>query len=229
MGHYSSISPEELAHLCAVSGDVEAWDEFVRRFHRLIAAVVLRTARHWGEPTPQLLDDLIQETYLKLCADNCRMLLRFENRHSDSFFGFLKIVSANVVRDYFRATSATKRGAGQATESLDDVRLAPMTENSQSSSEIERQVLLNQIEHHLDQCAPGPDQQRNRMIFWLYYRQGLTASDIALLPGVGMSTKGVESTLLRLARLVRNQIVRNPEQVAPKKSGGEGLRPAESL
>jgi len=40
--------------------------EFVRRFHPLISTVVLRTTRNCGQLTPTLLDDLVQETYLKL-------------------------------------------------------------------------------------------------------------------------------------------------------------------
>ena len=43
-------------------------------------------------------------------------------------------------------------------------------------------------------------------MFWLYYRVGLTANAIAALPSIGLSMKGVESTILRLIRLLRQEI-----------------------
>jgi hypothetical protein len=44
------------------------------------------------------------------------------------------------------------------------------------------------------------------MIFWLYFRQGMTSREIASLPGVGLGTKGVGSVIERLKRLIREQI-----------------------
>jgi len=38
---YSALSAGELVRQCARSADKAAWEEFVRRFHRLIAGVVL--------------------------------------------------------------------------------------------------------------------------------------------------------------------------------------------
>ena len=70
METYSSISTQELVRRCSASRNPEAWEEFVRRFHRLIATVVLRTAGKLGDSSRQTADDLIQETYLRLCKDN---------------------------------------------------------------------------------------------------------------------------------------------------------------
>jgi len=48
---------------------------------------------------------------------------------------------------------------------------------------------------------------RDRNLFWLYYRQGLTADAISRIPAIGLSAKGVESALLRLTRLLRDTII----------------------
>jgi hypothetical protein len=56
----------------------------------------------------------------------------------------------------------------------------------------------------------GPTQQRDKLIFLLYYQQGMTAQDIASLPTVSLSVKGVESTLLRMTRFVRQQLAEKP-------------------
>ena len=89
---------------CSVNGEVGAWEEFVRRFHRLIAAAVLRTASRLGDCSTSTVDDLIQETYLKLCDNNFRILRGFGQRHPDAFLGYVRVVTANVVRDYIKTS-----------------------------------------------------------------------------------------------------------------------------
>ena len=120
MARYSELSPVELVRECAGARDTELWAEFIRRFQPVIAAAVLRTARQRGEPSRQLLDDLIQDTYLKLCENESRLLRSFQPRHEDSIYGYLKVVAANVVHDHFKSALAGKRGAAQ-TEAIDEL------------------------------------------------------------------------------------------------------------
>src|SRR5438552_11419527 len=96
---YQSLSIDELVRECAERTCPEAWQEFICRFHRLIASVVMRACREWGVRAPDVIEDLIQETYLKLCVDNCALLRNFQSRHENAFLGFLKTVTANVVYD----------------------------------------------------------------------------------------------------------------------------------
>ncbi len=117
MARYTKFSSAELVSACASSKDEEAWAEFIRRFQVVIAAAVLRTARHYGEPSRFQTDDLIQDTYLKLCEDDSRLLRSFRPRCEGSIYGFLKVVAANVVHDRFKSVRATKRGAAQ-TEAI---------------------------------------------------------------------------------------------------------------
>jgi RNA polymerase sigma-70 factor (ECF subfamily) len=206
---YSSLSAVDLVRRCADSKDVDAWRELVRRFHPVIAAAVLRTARRWCEPPRQLLDDLIQDTYFKLCNDNCRLLRSFQPEHSNSIYGFLQVMTANVVHDHFKAERAGKRGAGQKTESISErVQSDPAAraKAAGSSEAMERQIRLRQIDEALARVASGPDRNRNCMIFLLYYRQGLTAGEIAALPSLRLTTKGVESILARLTHMIRSHI-----------------------
>jgi DNA-directed RNA polymerase specialized sigma24 family protein len=209
-----SLSPVELVATCLATKDGLVWTEFVRRFRPLISTIVLRTARNWGEPNPSLLDDLIQETYLKLCADDCRLLRNFRSQYPSAIFGFLKVVTANVVHDHFKATHAAKRGAGGVPASLQDsergkrfIQNGPIASDS---SAIERAVLLEEIDRCLANGVSASELPRSRRIFWLYYRCGLSARAIAALPEVQLTTKGVESTILRLNRMVKAAI-RPPE------------------
>src|SRR5262249_11427184 len=167
--------------------------------------------------SPQLIDDLVQETYLKLCADNFRLLRRFKSQHQDAFYGYLKVVTANLVHDHFKAAHSSKRGSGTIESAIDEpvasaTDVAGVASAAKSS---ERAVLLREIDAMLSRLAAGPQLQRSRRIFWLYYRFGFTASAIAALPYIGLNTKGVESTILRLTRLLRQEL----DHHRPKEGG----------
>jgi hypothetical protein len=45
------------------------------------------------------------------------------------------------------------------------------------------------------------------MIFWLYFRQGMSTREIASLPGIGLGAKGVGSVIERMKSAVRQQIL----------------------
>jgi RNA polymerase sigma-70 factor, ECF subfamily len=228
MNQLASLSIQELVRLCAASSSVDAWEEFVRRFHRLIASVVLRTATRFGESSRQTVDDLIQETYLKLCADKFRILRNFQQRHPDAFLGYVKVLAANVVRDHFKAAYSQKRGANQVEDIKDESTAGEDSPGSPRS--IERAVLIQEIKHHLAFCVTGPDQKRNSNIFWLHYRAGLSARAIAELPGMGLTTKGVESIIMRITRELRERMSGSKAGVSREiRDPSEGIMPAGSF
>ena len=220
---YGAISPEDLVVACGQSGNESAWAEFVRRFHPLIARVALRVARQWGQTSPQVIDDLVQETYLKLCAGRLSVLRNFKSNHKDAVYGYIKVFTANLVHDHFKSTHSQKRGGASTAASIDGAHwdFIPQTSTS-TAAMLERGVLIQEVEACLQSVASGPGSERDRRIFWLYYRVGLAASGIAALPTIGLSTKGVESTLLRLTRQVREQLVNTKRREANKESEGIG-------
>jgi RNA polymerase sigma-70 factor (ECF subfamily) len=177
----------------------------------VIAATVLRTARQWGEPSRAQLDDLIQDTYLKLCEGDCRLLRSFQPRRQDSIYGFLKVVAANVVHDHFKGALAVKRGAVQ-TIAIGDPAAEPFkvelkTNLPDSFNAVSQRVQLEHIDRILRLVTAGKDQERKRAIFWLRHRQGLTASEIAAIPSIGLTTEGVESVLMRLSAMIRSHMI----------------------
>jgi RNA polymerase sigma-70 factor (ECF subfamily) len=227
---YRALSSTDLVLHCLRTGEEPAWIEFVRRFQPLIAGVVGRVARRWGGASPELLDDLIQETYLKLCSASGNLLQNFQSSHPDAIFGFIKVFTANLVHDHFKGAHSMKRGGGSADQPLDGPNSNTCVPRSlHSAKSIERQVLMNEIDHCLRDMESGPNAGRDRYIFWLYYRVGLSASAIAAIPAVGLGTKGVESTILRLTRLVRQNLAGARVSPQSDESGPEGILPAESL
>jgi RNA polymerase sigma-70 factor (ECF subfamily) len=229
---YKALPPADLVLECLRTGEELAWIEFVRRFQPLIASVALRVARQWGEPSASVIDDLIQETYLKLCVDldRVRLLENFKFRHDGAIYGYLKVFTANLAQDHFKASHAQKRGGFVQTGSLDACAVEERGTSKESEvAAIERKILLRQVAACLEAVASGPTAKRDCRIFWLYYRVGLPASAIAALPTIGLSTKGVESTLLRLTRQVRDRLATcKPKSISPGRIG-EGVQPSESF
>jgi len=204
---YAKFSSTELVKACASSKDEAAWTELIRRSQPVIAAAVLRTARHWGEPTRPQLDDLIQDTYLKLCEDESRLLRSFKSRHEDAIYGFLRVVASNIVHDHFKSALAVKRGAGQIEAITEPIEINPRMASADSFTTVSQRLQLEQIDKVLRQVTTGKDQERKRMVFWLRHRQGLTASEIAAIPSIGLTTEGVESMLMRLSIMIRGHLI----------------------
>ena len=206
------LSIKELVQLCLDSQDEALWTEFVRRFQPLIAGVVYNCVLRRIGPSPALVDDLVQDTYLKLCTSNFKALRDFEFQHENAFFGFLKVVAANVVEDYYRGSRSQKRGSGRPDEDINEVRVAVPADAGLYHPE--REILLGEIKQCLAEQAGEPNFVRDYTIFLLFYCQGLTAKAISKLPGISLSVKGVESTLLRLTRQVRAKL-----SILPRKRG----------
>lgn len=205
---HASTSAKVLVRACVETGEPAAWEEFIQRSHPVISAVVLRAALRWGDPSR--IDDLVQETYLKLCANDARILREFEFRHEDALFAFLKVVAANVANDHFKLLNRVKRSAGARSEEPGGLDAIPATSPADALSPTERDILLNEIDDLLRSRASEDGHERDRTIFWLYYKQGLSARAIAAIPSVGLSIKGVESAIVRLTRLVRESLAEPP-------------------
>ena len=118
----------------------------------------------------------------------------------------MKVIAANGVHDNFKSALAGKRGANQ-TETIDDNSLIDLrTTGSDGDAVILQTLQLQEIDHILMKVAAGKDQKRKQMIFWLRHQRGLTASEIAALPAIGLTTEGVESVLLRLIVQIQNYL-----------------------
>lgn len=203
--NYQSMSVEEVVQACAHHSDPEAWLEFIARFNRLIAATVIRTCiecsyRH----TPGLIEDLIQETYLKICANNCAILREFRPHHPNAFPGFLQALTANIVRDYVRRERADKRDVDSTVE-LDEAR-SMVQPGSSHLSPTELVLSLNEIDDLLRRRS-GAAVEKERTIFWLYFGAGMTAKEIASIPDMELSIEGVESVIHRLRTFIRKALI----------------------
>jgi RNA polymerase sigma-70 factor (ECF subfamily) len=204
---YSSLSLKDVVCLCAGPCDDEAWEEFISRVGKSISLTILRTASLWGEPSRSLVEDLAQATYLKLWEDGCRRLRDFAIQHPEAILGYLKKTAANATHDYFKHGHSQSSGGDKPHVSTSDVDPEAGKEVHGSQDKIAFGVFLNEIDDHLKRGLTGPDQERDRMIFWLYFRQGMSTKEIASLPTIGLGAKGVGSVIERLKHCIREQIL----------------------
>jgi DNA-directed RNA polymerase specialized sigma24 family protein len=204
---YSSLSLKEVVCLCAGPCDDAAWEEFVSRVAKPISLAIQRTASSWGEPSRCLVEDLMQATFLKLWEGGRSFLRDFAIQHPEAILGYLKKTAANATRDYFKHGRSQTAGGDNPHVSTSDLDPEAGKEAHGSQDKLAFGVFLSEIDDHLRRCSTGPDQQRDCMIFWLYFRQGMTTKEIASLPAIGLGTKGVGSVIERLKHGIREQIL----------------------
>lgn len=182
-------SPEALLRECADLRHTQAWERFLRRFNPLIVATVVRTIRRYGFDSAGLSDDLAQDVYLKFSANRAKVLREFQPRYAGAVYGYLKVIAANVVHDHFKSKAARHP---DHTALPDDLA---------AKDEAEWRMLLRNVD---DLLKKPPVVERDRQIFWLYYRQGMSAKEIAAISSLNLTIKGVESAIVRLNQLIRN-------------------------
>ena len=197
------LTDEELVRLLLATRDEDLWVEFWHRFQPLIARTVRRRiVRYTRFVDLGRVDDLVQDTFLKILKDDCKALRHFEFWHENALPSLLKVITAHVVEDDIRKKNSEKEGGGQTPEDVDNL-LRPPSDRSSSAASIFNHLRMSEIENCLQRRKGEPNFDRDCKMFWLYFRTGFTALEISQLPDIGLNNvKGVESALLRLVKWV---------------------------
>ncbi len=215
------IDSVSLAALCAERlEDSELWTEFLRRFTPKIKAYIRATLRqsmgagiHAASPAASFdashESDLLQNTILRLVQNRCAALRHFSGTTESELLVYLAVIARSVVRDFNRRRSAKKRfhwltrvppGYGEAAEIHELVR------ETTTRDPVEREILAHEVEQlslqTIETNSSEPD--RDKLIFQLYYYDGLSTGQIAACKGVGLSRTGVEKILNQLKDSVRS-------------------------
>ncbi len=201
-----------LLERCLENGTAHDWAEFIRLTYPVVSGAVLGITRRWPPNLQNHSEDLTQDVYLRLCSGNYGHLRKFSGQEGRALSAYLRTVATSATIDWLRSSAAAKRGSGLRVESLEKV--APYTPHWDSSGEVfQRRLLWIDIDRYLSGRLSGDP--RNRWIFYLYYRAGLSARAIASIDAIGLSPKGVESVICRLTRQVREHILENPPDADP--------------
>lgn len=209
---------DDLAYLLRVSlasGNPEDCEKFIALAQPVIASAILRVLSRWKSVDRQRVDDLVQDTFARLYEHNASALRGVRYDNSRMLAAWLRTVAGSVALDFLRSRAAQKHGSGREERNVEDPNLS-LTAAEDTFAAVDRTLLIERINRCLE-----PQNLRDRSIFWLYYRQGFTARDIAEIPSVGMRVKGVETTIFRVTRAVRD-CVRNT--LVAKATAAEGNR-----
>jgi RNA polymerase sigma-70 factor (ECF subfamily) len=161
----------------------------------------------WGTPSRVLAEDLMQAIYIKLWHGGLTLLREFAIERPEAVLGYLKRIAANATHDYFKHSHSQSAGGKNWHVSTVDIDPEAGPGAHGGPENLALKIFLREVDEHLTHCLTGPDQERDRTIFWLYFRQGMSTAEIASLPGIGLGAKGVGSVIERLKRAIRERIV----------------------
>lgn len=163
----------------------------LRRGLRRAMLAGIRTATRQHLPA-ELLEDLIQEAHLRLYAHDFRALRELRGPMPAAWFGLAKAAASSAVFDHFRRHHCQKRAVTREIPLADCLALASR------SAAPDQHLRLREIDRALLRILPPRHVTHYRQIFWLYHHHCFNAREIAALPAVRLSVKGVESALKRM-------------------------------
>ncbi len=234
------LSNIQLVQVCARDSRNEAaWEEFVNRFNQHIAISVIRVLRSNSDQLmssdglipPDVINDLIQQVYVRLLDNDRQALKRFRGEHEKSIFAYLARLTTTVVLDYLRRRSAGRRPPEliswteieyRLKDSLDEMDSCSAT---LSSSDLENRLnegmTVRDMIAQLQCILEGEHKRRDILIFVLYVFDGLTAEEIAAQPGIGLTPNGVRSVLIRLKRKLKEHMKPGADAQSGEKFSGQ--------
>jgi RNA polymerase sigma factor (sigma-70 family) len=187
---------------CARSNDPVIWQSFEQFFKpRLLAGVKRALWRSHQKVDPDLVDELLQETYCRFLARDRRVLKAFSGGCDGEACVYVMRVAESVTLDRLRRGAATKRGAeyclvrGRTAESLANLMLDPSV--SPEARAVQRD-LWRRFWKRCENLSGSRDSKRDLEILDLALFQGWTSREIAVAKGLRPST--VDTVIHRLRR-----------------------------
>lgn len=165
----------------AQQGDRDAFCTLTRAYQRRVYAMALQFTRN-----PMDAEDLSQDVWLKAY----RALPGF--RGEASFYTWLRQIAIHTLLNQQRTSFW---GIGKKDRvAIEDVELPHHIERG-----LHDQLLVEQVLHALDELTP-----RERLIFLLKHREGMTYDEIATSCGVSVGT--IKKALFRTVTKLREQL-----------------------
>ena len=204
---YAQLSAAKLAQACRDTGNLEAWQEFCRRFERRMLMAIFSVARSHNRGSSETGDEILQETYVQIVRDGCEFLEKLQFATDGEATAILCDLASKTAKTFFRKARRKKRFAGKPLpiENLDSLEFP--SEKGAGALAIEQRILARQLMNKLRQARkPTRFSSRDELIFRLRYQRGFTHRQIAEIPRIGLSIIGVEKSLRRSLAMLRAAI-----------------------
>ncbi len=177
-----------------LEGQSGAWDEFVRRFSKLVywsIGRVLKDSSYAGRQ--DLIDDLFQDVFRKILEKKPLSGLR----DSEGLKKYLVVLSTHTTLDRIKASSR----AARQTDSLEDFsELAIPAEGPDPLEAVQMEDRRGAVAEVLASLKP-----RERACLEFFVWEGMGHREIGLL--VGLETEAVSSVIKRAKNRVREKLL----------------------
>lgn len=189
MKNFKGTTDEELA-LLYVKGDNRAFDELLARTQQKLFTYIMFVVRDHD-----LADDIFQETFVKVITK----LQQGQYSDTGKFQFWLTRIAHNVIMDWYRQQQARHLVEPNATNDLQNLKGASVTDTYRESEIINEQVLID-VKRMMN-ALPAPQ----REVVYMRYFQQLSFKEIAELTGVCINTAlgRMRYALLNMRRMAR--------------------------
>jgi len=204
------LSSSELLRECGERlTDPDLWKEFQNRFHKTIITLVMRVlCNRFRSDCVEQACDLVQEVYLRLIANNARLLRSYKGDTDFSARAFMAGVTVNVVSDHHRSTQADKRRPAEII-SIEEARDQGVGLDGEAV-EMDIASILSWID--VERLVEFDDDRRNAarnvLIFKLHYVDQLPVADIAKFPVFGLKESAVHLVLQKMRAHLKKRMGR---------------------
>ena len=189
MKNFKGTTDEELA-IRYVKGDNRAFDELLARTQQKLFTYIMFVVRDHD-----LADDIFQETFVKVITK----LQQGQYSDTGKFQFWLTRIAHNVIMDWYRQQQARHLVEPNATNDLQNLKGASVTDTYRESEIINEQVLID-VKRMMN-ALPAPQ----REVVYMRYFQQLSFKEIAELTGVCINTAlgRMRYALLNMRRMAR--------------------------
>ena len=154
----------ELLEGC-ISGNREEWDIFVKRYSKLIYHTIYKTLRVNDQPAnPDDVNDLFQEVFTSLCAENSKKLRMFDPRKGCNLPSWIRMITVRMTIDHLRKN--------RPLASVDDLPIEPSQAGDQET--IINEESISHIRKLLEKL-PAKD----KLLIELSYMRELPPEEVA--------------------------------------------------
>lgn len=217
-----------IQHLTQAPANDPRWREFVSRFRPRLRLSVYRCFQTETERNPNLdagapsevVDDLTQEVFVRLLDGERRALSRFQGRTEHSAYTYLSAIAVNLVRDHFRTLRANKTPKAPTSlsntvgpDAEDEGPMLAQTLVSEGAGPerfVASSELRDEIRTVVNELSPrGATSARDRLVFQLFFIEGLTVDEIAANRSIRLSASGVEKCIRRIRKALKERLSSN--------------------
>jgi len=184
-----------------IKGDKSSWDEFVKRYSRLIYSYIYSILKEKGISfESSLVEDLFQEIFLHLIKDNFNKLRQYKAKGRCSFSGWLKVVVINFILDFLRKKKFTCVSLEEKLQAEEELSLKDTLKDNQFVLQDEL-ILNNESLESLSDCIKKLNKEEQFFVEMHIYR-GMPLESLRTI--LKVSRSAVDMRKQRLIQKLRN-------------------------